>query len=103
MAHSVGVMYAGRLVEHAPAAELFSLPLHPYTQGLLQAAPSALSRRLSRLPTIPGSVPTLRAMPQGCPFHPRCGKAIPICSEKMPPDFVRGERRAACWLHENQA
>ena len=88
MAHSVGVMYAGRLVEHALAQDLFSHPLHPYTQGLLQAAPSALSRGLSRLPTIPGSVPSLRAMPQGCPFHPRCARAMPLCREKMPPDFA---------------
>lgn len=121
MAHSVGVMYAGRLVEHALAEELFSRPLHPYTQGLLQAAPSALSRGLNRLPTIPGSVPSLRAMPQGCPFHPRCAKALPVCREKMPPDFApkfapdftpdsgpdagpnitQGEHRVACWLHEN--
>lgn len=125
MAHSVGVMYAGRLVEHALAEELFSRPLHPYTQGLLQAAPSALSRGLNRLPTIPGSVPSLRAMPQGCPFHPRCAKALPVCREKMPPDFApkftpdftpdagpdftpdagpditQDEHRVACWLHEN--
>ena len=103
MAHSVGVMYAGRLVEYAPAKELFSSPLHPYAQGLLQAAPNALSRGLNRLPTIPGSVPSLRAMPQGCPFHPRCEKAMPVCSEKMPPDFTWGEHRVACWLHEKMA
>ncbi len=103
MAHSVGVMYAGRLVEHALAKDLFSRPLHPYTQGLLQAAPNALSRGLNRLPTIPGSVPSLRTMPQGCPFHPRCSKAMPVCSEKMPPNFTRGEHRVACWLHEKTA
>lgn len=103
MAHSVGVMYAGRLVEHALAKDLFSGPLHPYTQGLLQAAPNALSRGLNRLPTIPGSVPSLRAMPRGCPFHPRCSKAMPVCNEKMPPNFTQNEHRVACWLHENMA
>ena len=103
MAHNVGVMYAGRLVEHALAKDLFSRPLHPYTQGLLQAAPNALSRGLNRLPTIPGSVPSLRTMPQGCPFHPRCSKAMPVCNEKMPPNFLQNEHRVACWLHENMA
>ena len=63
MADTVGVMYAGRLVECAPAQELFADPRHPYTQGLLHAAPSARSRGLERLPTIPGSVPSLANMP----------------------------------------
>lgn len=104
MAHAVGVMYAGRLAEYAPAHELFAHPLHPYAQGLLQAAPSARSRGLNRLPTIPGSVPSLRSMPAGCPFHPRCPQAMPLCHEEMPPFFDLGaQHRVACWLHGTPA
>lgn len=104
MADTIGVMYAGRLVEYAPARDLFAHPLHPYTQGLLRAAPNARSRELHRLPTIPGSVPSLRSMPGGCPFHPRCDKAMPLCREKMPPTvIVRQQHNTACWLHQNPA
>lgn len=98
MADAVGVMYAGRLVEYAPARELFASPRHPYAQGLMRSAPSRRSMGLSRLPTIPGSVPSLRDMPQGCPFHPRCPEAMPCCAVEMPPDVTDGERRVACWL-----
>ncbi|WP_291302984.1 ABC transporter ATP-binding protein [Desulfovibrio sp. MES5] len=104
MANTIGVMYAGRLVEYAPARDLFAHPLHPYTQGLLRAAPNARSRELDRLPTIPGSVPSLRSMPGGCPFHPRCPQAMPVCREKMPPTIaVRQQHNVACWLHQNSA
>ena len=98
MADTVGVMYAGRLVESAPAQDLFADARHPYTQGLLHAAPSALSRGLNRLPTIPGTVPSLQNMPSGCPFHPRCAAAIPRCKVEMPPIIAQGTHRTACWL-----
>lgn len=98
MADTVGVMYAGRLVESAPAQDLFADARHPYTQGLLHAAPSARSRGLERLPTIPGTVPSLQNMPTGCPFHPRCTSALPCCTTEMPPTFVQGAHRTACWL-----
>jgi len=98
MADAVGVMYAGRLVEYAPAQSLFAAPLHPYTRGLLHAAPSARSRGLTRLPTIAGSVPSLGAMPLGCPFHPRCPEAMPRCAAEMPPSTANGAHHVACWL-----
>ena len=98
MADTVGVMYAGRLVESAPAQDLFADARHPYTQGLLHAAPSARSRGLERLPTIPGTVPSLQNMPTGCPFHPRCTYALPRCSTEMPPTFAQGAHSTACWL-----
>ena len=98
MADTVGVMYAGRLVESAPAQELFADARHPYTQGLLHAAPSARSRGLDRLPTIPGTVPSLQNMPLGCPFHPRCAAAMPRCTAEMPPSIAQGAHRTACWL-----
>ena len=90
VADVVGVMYAGRLVERAPARELFADPRHPYTRGLMHSAPSRRSMGLSRLPTIPGSVPSLQNMPPGCPFQPRCPEAMPRCAEAMPPSFVLG-------------
>ena len=98
MAETVGVMYAGRLVECAPAQELFAHPQHPYTQGLLRAAPALRRADLRRLPTIPGSVPDLRHMPAGCPFHPRCAHALPRCATEMPPDQSQNAHRVACWL-----
>ena len=98
MADTVGVMYAGRLVECAPAQELFADPRHPYTQGLLHAAPSARSRGLERLPTIPGTVPSLAKMPAGCPFHPRCKSALARCAAEMPPTAASGAHSTACWL-----
>ena len=98
MADTVGVMYAGRLVESAPAQDLFADARHPYTQGLLHAAPSARSRGLNRLPTIPGTVPSLQNMPTGCPFHPRCKAAMPRCKAEMPPTIAQGTHRTACWL-----
>ena len=103
VADVVGVMYAGRLVERAPARELFADPRHPYTKGLMHSAPSRRSMGLSRLPTIPGSVPSLQNMPPGCPFQPRCPEAMPRCAETMPPSFIRGEHAVACWLAEATA
>ena len=98
MADTVGVMYAGRLVESAPAHDLFAATRHPYTQGLLRAAPSARSRTLDRLPTIPGSVPSLGNMPAGCPFHPRCPAALARCKTEMPPTTIDDRHATACWL-----
>ena len=98
VADVVGVMYAGHLVERAPARDLFADPRHPYTRGLMHSAPSRRSMGLTRLPTIPGSVPSLQNMPTGCPFQPRCPQALPRCTEEMPPPFVQGAHAVACWL-----
>lgn len=81
-AETVGVMYAGRLVEMAAVGELFRHPLHPYTRGLLNA--SRISSSHKRLLTIPGQVPSLAAMPKGCPFAPRCPDVLDICHEVFP-------------------
>ncbi|MDE7371106.1 MAG: ABC transporter ATP-binding protein, partial [Desulfovibrio sp.] len=77
MADTVGVMYAGMLVERAPARELFARPLHPYTRGLMAAAPGRASLGAERLPTIPGTVPALAEQPPGCPVQPPCAPALP--------------------------
>jgi oligopeptide/dipeptide ABC transporter ATP-binding protein len=78
MCDRVCVMYAGAIIENAPVKEIFKNPLHPYTQGLLKAIPSHAEKR-ERLEVIKGSVPNLIYPPSGCPFHPRCPKAMPHC------------------------
>ncbi len=81
----VAVLYAGELVEDAPAAELFERPLHPYTQGLLDSLPHPGDRRDSRqLRPIPGAIPPLEDLPSGCVFAPRCPLAIDPCRQERP-------------------
>ncbi len=84
MAHKVGVMYAGQIVEYANVNELFANPRHPYTQGLLNASPTKHSMEEKRLPTIDGSVPLLYSVPRGCRFHPRCPQARTECTASVP-------------------
>ncbi len=83
LADRVAVMYAGQIVESAPARCLLKRPLHPYTQALMNSIPK-LSAEAGRLNAIPGSVPRLDALPSGCRFHPRCPKAQPECSREVP-------------------
>ena len=80
----VYVMYAGRIVEHADTLTLFDRPLHPYTRGLLNAVRS-LSRSGERLETIPGVVPNLLHLPEGCAFSMRCAQACEECAAAPPP------------------
>ena len=84
MAHRIGVMYAGELVEVASRDDFFRRPQHPYTQALFAALPE-ISRRGLVLTTIPGQVPSLAAMPAGCRFADRCSQVMPICREVSPP------------------
>ena len=79
----VSVIYAGRIVETAVKEELFSNPLHPYSQLLLQSIPDG-DKRGTRLTTIPGKVPDAENIPAGCAFNPRCPKAEAICREAEP-------------------
>ena len=79
----VAVMYAGRIVEQAPAARLFDDPLHPYARGLIGALPPIDGAR-RRLTAIPGTVPDPRAMPAGCAFAPRCELACERCRKAVP-------------------
>ena len=83
MAHRIGVMYAGELVEVADREEFFTCPQHPYTQALFAALPE-ISRRGMALTTIPGQVPSLAAMPAGCRFADRCSHVMPQCREAAP-------------------
>jgi peptide/nickel transport system ATP-binding protein len=75
-AHRIAIMYAGEIVEEAPAGELLQAPLHPYTNGLLQSFPP-LHGEVTRLTGIPGTPPDLAAPPEGCRFHPRCPHCDP--------------------------
>ena len=92
----VAVMYAGRVVEHGPVMEVLRAPRHPYTAGLLRAAPRLVREKL--IP-IPGSVPSLTALPPGCSFAPRCAVHIPDCDSAMPQlRAVNTNHKARCIL-----
>ncbi len=78
------VMYAGYIVEHAPANELFKAPKHPYTASLLQSIPSMETERGNKLAAIPGAPPDMVHLPKGCPFAPRCTYAQDKCREQLP-------------------
>ena len=101
IADQVAVLYAGRIVESAPAAALYARPLHPYTRLLLASIPSA-ARRGSRLRVIPGRVPDAQSVPGGCAFHPRCPQAEEACRTVAPESrqFAEGSasHTAACHL-----
>ncbi len=97
IADEVAVMYAGAIVEQAPADALFDNPLHPYTQGLIETLPGAGPRQ-SRLAAIAGQVPDLWALPRGCRFSDRCPLADDECRTSEPALAAAGERRrVACW------
>jgi peptide/nickel transport system ATP-binding protein len=96
-ADDVVVMYAGRIAEQAPAATLFAAPEHPYTAGLLGAAPGE-GVPGERLASIEGTVPDLRDPPPGCRFAPRCPFTVPRCTSAVPPlAEVASQHRSACW------
>jgi peptide/nickel transport system ATP-binding protein len=93
----VAVMYAGRIVEIGPVRAVIHSPAHPYTVGLMGAIP-ALDGERERLLQIDGAMPRLGALPPGCPFHPRCPRAIESCRSARPELAPAGLTRAACWL-----
>ena len=98
VAHRVAVMYLGKIVEEAPAADLYARPLHPYTQALLAAAPRR-DPAAPRAQAVSGEPPSPVRPPSGCRFHPRCPVAIGACSREEPPLLAVGPgRRAACHL-----
>lgn len=102
MCSRVIVMYAGRIVEEAPVEVLFNSPTHPYTQGLIASVPK-LGSGVKVLPSIPGSVPDLSAMPEGCKFAPRCQYAIDKCKTQEPDLFmVNDTQKCRCWFKGEQ-
>ena len=97
IAHEIIVMYAGRIVERAPADALFANPRHPYTQGLIATLPDP-GHRVDRLPVIPGGVPDMDMALHGCRFAPRCFRADAGCTRSEPPAVtVSDGHLAACF------
>lgn len=97
-ADEVSVMYAGRIVENAPADEFFQTPNHPYSMALLKAIPSNKGEKLE---TIPGHPPTIQQTIDGCKFHPRCKFCMEICKQEIPPMFTVGQNHnSACFLNK---
>ena len=97
-ADRVAVMYAGRIVEIGPVAEVIRAPRHPYTVGLMGSIPSVVDDR-ERLVQIDGTMPRLTAIPPGCAFHPRCPHVFDRCRRERPELLDADATRAACWLH----
>jgi oligopeptide/dipeptide ABC transporter ATP-binding protein len=96
IADRIAVMYAGRIVEQGPVMEVLRAPRHPYTAGLLRAAPRLIREKLT---PIPGTVPSLSSLPPGCSFAPRCPLHVPDCDAKMPPlHAVNQNHDARCIL-----
>ena len=105
VADEIAVMYAGRIVEQASAAELFANPQHPYTRGLLASIPRLDRDRSSGLDPIAGRPPSLIAPPSGCAFHPRCPRAFDRCPAELPPlepAAAGSEHLVACLLSPEQ-
>ncbi len=102
-ADRVAVMYAGRIAEIGPVAEVIHHPQHPYTIGLMGAIPSVGDNH-ERLSQIDGSMPRLTAIPAGCAFNPRCTRVNDVanhrCTIERPSLLPAGKTRAACWLHD---
>ncbi|MFQ5795176.1 MAG: ABC transporter ATP-binding protein [Candidatus Bipolaricaulia bacterium] len=100
----VYIMYAGNIVEEAKVENLFSDPLHPYTQGLLESVPKLTGEEMND--GIQGTIPDYRQPPQGCRFHPRCEHAMPICQQDKPPFYTRGDdgdHEVACFLYRRES
>lgn len=95
----IAILYAGKVAETARSKDLFSNPMHPYTQGLLGSFPSVRGPR-RKLQGIPGSPPDMRNPPPGCRFHPRCSKAFSPCNTEIPAlRDIAPDHRGACHLY----
>jgi peptide/nickel transport system ATP-binding protein len=97
-ADRVAVMYAGRLAEIGPVADVVRRPKHPYTEGLMGSIPT-LEHRVERLRQIDGAMPRLTAIPPGCAYNPRCPKVFDRCRSERPSLMEAGTTQAACWLY----
>lgn len=95
----VAIMYAGNVVEYSDKNSLYLNPLHPYTNGLFQSIPD-IEKDVDKLNTIKGLAPDPTNLPKGCTFHPRCPKALPVCSEKKPDNvMVEPNHYVKCFLY----
>jgi peptide/nickel transport system ATP-binding protein len=95
------IMYAGNIVESGDVYDIFDSPKHPYTQALLNSHPSRKSNR-EHLTTIPGQVPSLRELPQGCKFAPRCQMVKPVCHTTEPLLIPAGAQNVLCHIYDPQ-
>ena len=96
LADRIAVMYAGRIVEMAPTADIIERPMHPYTKGLIGSVPSQNTRG-HKLAQIPGMTPSLLKLPAGCSFKSRCPIAIDKCNEMPALEAHRPDQLARCW------
>ena len=95
LADRVAIMYAGRVVESGPVDAVLGRPLHPYTAGLIASLPSRTHRGM-RLAQIPGMTPSLADLPSGCPFRPRCPRAVARCTDGIETSFPEAGRTLRC-------
>lgn len=103
MCDTVNVMYAGKVVEKGSNDELFNDPKHPYTEGLIRSVPRLDIATNQKLYSIDGQPPNVIDLPECCPFHPRCDKALDKCKNSYPPEIEFGENRMVrCWLYEGE-
>jgi peptide/nickel transport system ATP-binding protein/oligopeptide transport system ATP-binding protein len=100
MADQVMVMYVGQAVEYVAVEDLFSSPLHPYTQGLIRCIPS-MDGNAGELYVIDGGVPMLSDLPKGCLFAPRCAYATDRCRQERPKLYGTGNHRVRCFRYES--
>jgi peptide/nickel transport system ATP-binding protein len=96
----VAVMYSGRIAEIGPVRDVVQKPLHPYAKGLMGAIPTLTGDASQRLVQIPGSMPRLSAIPQGCAFNPRCSFAFDRCRIERPDPIAVGAQQVACHLYD---
>ncbi len=102
-ADRIVVMYGGRLAEAGTTYDIYDRPKHPYTHGLINCLPR-ISNRKNRLTPISGTIPSLIDPPEGCIFHPRCERRMPVCSQERPPEIIiSGEHIVACHLYSPPA
>ena len=96
LADRIAVMYAGRIVETAPSADIIGAAQHPYSHGLMASIPS-FDTRGKELFQIPGSAPSPLTMPEGCPFRDRCYRATPECAQEPVFEEVAPSHSVSCW------
>ena len=103
IADRVAVMYGGFIVEQAPVKKLYSIPKHPYTQGLLSTLPKLEGERTERLESIKGQPPDLHSIPDSCPFAPRCTHVSEKCQNENPRlEMTDPEHQVACWWNKEK-
>jgi len=101
MAHSLAVMYLGRIVEQGPAREIFGAPRHPYTVALLRSSPSPDPEERGTMKVLEGDVPSAVKPPEGCRFNPRCPFRMDVCTTECPQPHAVGGHLVSCHLPDD--